>query len=78
MIATSAIVCIACKHVKLNALLTGIAFQPIRETDAIFGSLSENEHCSCNAQWYTKAALSLMIIGLILFILATTRNCSIF
>ena len=50
MVATSAIVCIVCKHKKLNALLTGIAFQPLGGTDAIFGSLNENEHCTCNAQ----------------------------
>ena len=41
MIATAAIVCIVCKHAKVKALLTGIAFQPIRETDTIFGSNNE-------------------------------------
>ena len=53
MIATATIVCIMCKHAKLKVLLTGIAFQPIKETDAIFGN--ENEHCNCNMQWYTIA-----------------------
>ena len=77
MIATAAIMCIVCKHAKLKASLTGIAFQPIRETDAIFGSNNENEHCKCDAQWYTIAALASMIIGLILFILTTTRKCRI-
>ena len=78
MIATAAIVHTMCKHAKLKALLTGIAFQPIRGTDAIFGSINENESCTCKAQWYTIAALALMIIGLILLILATTRKCRIF
>ena len=45
MMATAAIVHTICKHTKFKALLTGIAFQPIRETDAIFGSNNENEHC---------------------------------
>ena len=67
-----------CKHGKLKALLTGIAFQPIRGTDAIFGNINENEHCTCKAQWYIIAALALMIVGLILFILVTTRKCRIF
>ena len=62
MIATAAIVHIVCKHVKLKALLTGIAFQPIRETDAIFGSSNENEHYKCAAQWCTIATLASMII----------------
>ena len=78
MITTAAIVCIVCKHAKLKALLTGIAFLPIKRTDAIFGSIIENEHCTCDAQWYTIPALALMIIGLILFIFITTRKCRIF
>ena len=76
MIATTAIVCIICKHAKLKALLTGIVFQPIKQTDAISGN--ENEHCKCTAQWYTIASLASMIIGLIIFILATTGKCRIF
>ena len=67
MIATTAIVCIMCKHAKLKALVTGIVFQPIRETDAIFGNSNENEHCNCDTQWYTIGALPSMIIGLIHF-----------
>ena len=59
-------------------MLTGIAFQPIIETDAIFGSNNENESCNCDAQWYTIATLVSMIIGLILFILVATRKCRIF
>ena len=73
MIATAAILCIICKHARLKALLTGIVFQPIRETDVIFGI--ENEHCKYATQWYTIAALASMIIGLIIFILVTTRKC---
>ena len=76
MVATAAIVHIICKHAKVKALLTGIAFQPIRETDAIFGN--ESEHCKCAAQWYIIAALVTMIMGLIIFILVTTRKCRIF
>ena len=78
MIAIAAIVCIVYEHAKLKVLLTGIAFQPVRETDAISGSNNENEYCNCDAQWYTIAALASMIIGLILFILVTTRKCRIF
>ena len=78
MIATATIVCIMCKHVKLKALVTGIAFQPIKGTDAILGIINENENCTCKTQWYTKTALALMIIGLIFFMLATTGKCRIF
>ena len=74
MIATAAIVCIVCKHAKLKALLTGIAFQP--KTEALFGN--KNEHCKYTAQWYKIAALASVIIGLIIFILITTRKCRMF
>ena len=70
--------CIMCKHAKLKVLVTGIAFQPIKGTDAIFSGISDSEKCTCKAQWYTIAALTLMITGLIFFNLATTRKCRIF
>ena len=76
MIATAAIVHIICKHAKLKALLTGITFQPIRQTDALFGN--ENEHCKCTVQWYTITELASVIIGLIIFILIPKRKCRIF
>ena len=75
MIATSAIVCNMCKHAKLKALVTGIAFQPIKGTDAIFSSSNDSENCTCKAQWYIIVALTLMVIGLIFFILAMMRKC---
>ena len=78
MIATAAIVHIVCKHAKLKALVTGIAFQPIKGTDAIFSNINDSENCTWKAQWYTIAALTVMIIGLIFFNLATTRKCRIF
>ena len=52
MIATASIVHMMCKHTKLKTLVTGIAFQPIKGTDAIFGSISNSENSICNAQWY--------------------------
>ena len=55
MIGTPAFVHIMCKHV---CLVTGIAFQPIKVTDAIFSSISDNENCACKAQWYTIVALT--------------------
>ena len=56
----------------------GIAFQPVKQTEAIFGSNNENEHCKCTVQWYMIAASASMIIGIIIFILITTRKCRIF
>ena len=78
MTATATILHIICRQAKLKALVTGIASQPIKGTDAIFSSINDSENCTCKAQWYTIASLALMIIGLTFFILATTRKCRIF
>ena len=50
MIATAAFVHNICKHVKLKALLTGIAFQPAGQTESIFGSNNEKEYCKYAAK----------------------------
>ena len=78
MITTAAISQTMCKHAKLKSLVTGIAFQPIKGTDAISSSITDSEDCTCKVQWYTVVTLTSMIIGLIFFILATTRKCRIF
>ena len=78
MITMATIVHIVCMHAKLKALVTGIVFQLIKVTNAIFGSIENSENCTSKAQWYMVAASTLMIIGLIFFILATTRKCRIF
>ena len=76
MIATTAIIHLICKHTKLKALLTGIAFGPVKQTAAIFGIGKEQQNCA--TQSYTIAALTLMIIGLIFSTFATTQRCTIF
>ena len=72
MLAVIAIIHIVCKHVKLK---TGIAFQPIKQTEAVVTSQIQ-QHCT--AQWYTIAALTLMIVLLIIYICLTTQRCTIF
>ena len=54
----------------------GIAFQPVKQTEAIFGIGEEQQNCT--VQWYTIAVLTLMILGLIIYIFATTQKCTIF
>ena len=78
MIAMAPIVHLVCKHAKLKALVTGIAFQQMKEADAIFGNINIHESWTCKAQWYMIVALTLMVTGLIIFILATTRKCRLF
>ena len=60
MIAMAAIAHIVCKHAKLKALVTGIALQTMKGTDAIFGSIDDSKICTCKSQWYMIGALTLM------------------
>ena len=76
VIATAVIVHLVCRHTKLKALLTGIAFQPVKQTEAIFDNDQMQQHCT--AQWYTIATLTLMIIALTVYICLTTQKCTIF
>ena len=76
MTATVAIVHLVCKHTKLKALITGISFQPIKQTEAIFGTGKEQH--ACTTQWYTIVALTLMVIGLTIYVQETTQKCTIF
>ena len=72
MIATTVVVHFVCRHTKLKALLTGIAFQLVKQTEAIFDDNQMQKHCT--AQWYTIAVLTLMIITLIIYICLTVQN----
>ena len=75
MLAVVAIIHIICRHAKLKALLTGIAFQPVKQTEAVVTN-QIRQHCT--AQWYAIATLSLMIILFIVYICLTTQRCTIF
>ena len=46
MIATAAITHTVSKHATLKALITGITFQPIKQTEAIFGNGKEQHNCT--------------------------------
>ena len=76
MIATVVIIHPICRHTKLKPLLMGIAFQPVKHKEAIF--CNEKEHHHCATQWYTIAVLTLMIIGLKIYIFVTAQKCTIF
>ena len=75
MLAVIAIIHIVHKHAKLKTLLTGIAFQPIKQTEAVVTNQIQ-QHCTM--QWYAIAALTLMIVLLIIYICLTTQRCTIF
>ena len=74
MLAVIAIIHIVCRHAKLKTVLTGIAFQPIKQTEAAVASQIK-QHCT--TQWYAIAVLSVMIKLLIIYICLTMQRCTI-
>ena len=75
MLVVVAIIHIICRHAKLKALLTGIAFQPVKQAEVVVSNQIK-QHCT--AQWYVIAALNMMTILLIIYISPTTQRCTIF
>ena len=75
MLAVIAIIHIVCRHAKLNAFLTGIAFQPVIQSEAVIAHQTKEY---CTAQWYAIAALTMMTILLIVYICLSNQKCTIF
>ena len=75
MLAVIAIIHITCRHAKLKTLLIGIAFQPVKQAEAV-GNNQTKEYCT--AQWYVIAALTMMTILLIVYICLSNQSCTIF
>ena len=65
MLTIVAIIHLVCRHSKLKALLTGIAFQPVNQAEA---AVTKQAKEFCTAQWYTIAALTVLTILLIVYI----------
>ena len=75
MFAVMAIIHIAYRHAKLKALLTGIAFQPVKQAEAVVAQQTKEY---CTAQWYAIAALTVLIILLIVYICLSNQRCTLF
>ena len=62
-----------CKHYKLRALVTSLAFQQAKEVKA--EETSEGNHnCECTAQFCIILALCVIIIGLVVFAILWVRR----
>ena len=73
VISTIIIIYTICKHNKLRALVTSLAFQQAKEVEA--EEISEGNHNhECIAQFYIILALSIIIIGLVVFAILQVRR----
>ena len=75
MLAVAAIIHLICRHAKLKALLTGIAFQPVNQAEAVIAQQTKK---FCTAQWYVIAALTVLTILLIVYICLSNQKCTLF
>ena len=74
-LAVFVIIHIVCRQAKLKALLTAIAFQPVKQAEAVVSNQTKHY---CTAQWYAIAALTMMTVLLIIYICLTNQKCTIF
>ena len=75
MLAVAAIIHLVCRHAKLKALLTGIAFQPVNQAEA---AVTKQTKEFCTAQWYAIATLTTLTILLIVYICLSNQKCTLF
>ena len=73
VISTIIIIYAICKHNKLRALVTSLAFKQVKEVKAEVIS-EENYKCECTAQFNIILALSIIIIGLVVFTILQVRR----
>ena len=75
MLTVAAIIHLVCRHSKLKALLTGIAFQSVNQAEA---AVTKQTKEFCTAQWYVIAALTELTILLIVYICLSNQKCTLF
>ena len=75
MLTVAAIIHLICRHSKLKALLTGIAFQSVNQADVVVTKQTKE---FCTAQWYAIAALTVLTILLIVYICLPNQKCTMF
>ena len=77
VISTIIIIYAICKHNKLRSLVTSLAFQQAKEVKA--EEISKGNHnCECTAQFYIILALTVIIIGLVVFMVLQVRRIKLY
>ena len=75
---TSIVLFIICKHIKLKSLVTSLTLQQLRDVDTVTKqehvSMINNIECTCKIKWYIICMLSLLILGIVIFIILNARK----
>ena len=73
VITTIIIIYALCKHNKLRVLVTSLALQQVKEVKAE-ENRNKNYKYKCTSQFYIILALSIVIIGLVIFTISQVRR----
>ena len=73
VIMTMTIIYALCKYNKLRTLVASLALQQVKEVKAVI-TKEEDYKCKCTSQFYIILALSIIIIGLIIFTILQVRR----
>ena len=74
-ITTVIIIYVLCKCNKLRTLVVSLALQQVREVSALTTKKEdENYMCDCTSLFYIVLAISIAIIGLVIFVILQVRR----
>ena len=76
VITTIIIICTLCKHNKLRTLVVSLALQQVKEV-SIVETKEEEYRCQCTSQFYVILALSITVIGLVIFTILQVKRIKI-
>ena len=74
VITTMIILYVLCKHNKLKTLVGSLALQQVKEVSASATKQDNNYACNCTPKFYIILALSITIIGLVIFAILHVRR----
>ena len=75
VITTMITIYVLCKHNKLRTLVVSLALQEVKEVSvSTTKKEDENYTCDCTSQFYIILALSIAIIGLVIFAILQVRR----
>ena len=67
LLVTTLAIYLLCKHRKLRMLVTSLALQQVRVVGAVTTQEDIIKACTCKIQFYIILALSISILGLVIF-----------
>ena len=73
VVTTMIIIYTLCKHNKLRTLVASLALQQVKEVSTV-ATKKEDYTCECTSQFYIILALSIAIIGLVIFAILQVRR----